>query len=552
VQVGSRNVQINNYFFGSPASASGSVPVMPVSRTAGSSQQGHAFISYVREDSAAVDELQHLLEAAGIPVWRDTDSLWPGEDWRAKVRDAITRDALVFIACFSSHSAARRKTYMNEELRLAIEQLRQRQPHDPWLIPVRFDDCVVPDLELGPGRTLGSLHRADLFGDRRDEAGWRLVGAVQRLLGESALQPPGKRIVEPPFAAALTASGAGPLQGDEADQASPASETALRISLLGAPASGKTTFLAALRHAVSRVGSESGLWNVFPANAESSRVIVEFTDALLRGQFPGSTPLNTTTTLQWLFVGDIAGTKFDHRKFRRGSLQRRFLLDLVDVNGAAFADDAIRTNAHQNIATRALDHLASAAGIIYLFDPISERQEGNSAHYVNGVLAELQRRYAALGHWRRYLPQHVAVCITKFDDSEIFQRARLHGFVSDGPDGIPRVRDRDAEQFFDALCSGTFWGERDRTGRSSARFVQHQLRNAFDPRNIRYYVTSSIGFYQPPAWSTSDTIAAFNPNDFVNYDEKMAGNRGIRGSVRPINVLEPLIGLMGHIENGLL
>jgi hypothetical protein len=151
---------------------------MPAPGTADFSHRGHAFISYVNEDSAAVGELQHLLEAAGIPVWRDTDSLWPGEDWRAKIRDAITRDALVFIACFSSHSAARQKSYQNEELRLAVEQLRQRQPHDPWLIPVRFDDCPVPELELGPGRTLESLHRADLFGESRDQAGRRLVGAV--------------------------------------------------------------------------------------------------------------------------------------------------------------------------------------------------------------------------------------------------------------------------------------------------------------------------------------------------------------------------------------
>lgn len=86
--------------------------------------RGHAFISYVREDSAAVDKLQAAIEAAGIPVWRDTASLWPGEDWRAKIRSAITEDALVFIACFSSHSAARPKSYQNEELLLAIAQLR--------------------------------------------------------------------------------------------------------------------------------------------------------------------------------------------------------------------------------------------------------------------------------------------------------------------------------------------------------------------------------------------------------------------------------------------
>jgi len=131
-----------------------------------------------------------MLEAAGIPVWRDTASLWPGEDWRARIRDAITRDALVFIACFSSRSVARRTSYQNEELRLAIDQLRLRRPDDPWLIPVRFDNCVVPDFELGAGRTLASIQRADLFGPGRDLAERRLIAAARRLLQQPSPLPP--------------------------------------------------------------------------------------------------------------------------------------------------------------------------------------------------------------------------------------------------------------------------------------------------------------------------------------------------------------------------
>lgn len=145
---------------------------------------GHAFISYVREDARNVDKLQQTLEAAGISVWRDTADLWPGEDWRVKIRRAITEDALVFIACFSSRSVVREKSYQNEELLLAIDQLRLRRPQNPWLIPVRFDDCEVPDLDLGGGRTLASIHRADLFGDSRDMAAERLVTVVLRLLGQ--------------------------------------------------------------------------------------------------------------------------------------------------------------------------------------------------------------------------------------------------------------------------------------------------------------------------------------------------------------------------------
>jgi TIR domain len=145
--------------------------------------KGHAFISYVREDSPAVDELQRALETAGVKVWRDTSNLWPGEDWRARIRQAITGEAFAFIACFSRQSLAREKSYQNQELTLAIEELRQRQPDTPWLIPVRLDDCTVPDPDLGGGRTLSSIQHADLFGAHRSEALSRLVTAVLRILG---------------------------------------------------------------------------------------------------------------------------------------------------------------------------------------------------------------------------------------------------------------------------------------------------------------------------------------------------------------------------------
>ncbi len=156
------------------------------SGSAGFAGRGHAFISYVWEDSGEVDRLQRLLEAADVPVWRDTASLRPGDDRRTRIRDAITRGALVFIPCFSSRSAARRTSNQNEELRLAIDQLRMHRPDDPWLIPVRFDDCDIPDFELGAGLTLASIEPADLFGPGRDQAAGRLVSAVRRLFRPSA------------------------------------------------------------------------------------------------------------------------------------------------------------------------------------------------------------------------------------------------------------------------------------------------------------------------------------------------------------------------------
>jgi hypothetical protein len=148
--------------------------------------RGHAFLSYVHENSDKVDWLQQVLQAAGVQVWRDTENLWPGEDWRARIRQAITQDALAFVACFSRDSTSRSVSYMNEELLLAVDQLRLRRPDEPWLIPVRLDDCVIPEINLGGGRTLASIQHADLFGTNLDEAARRLVASVSRILSHRA------------------------------------------------------------------------------------------------------------------------------------------------------------------------------------------------------------------------------------------------------------------------------------------------------------------------------------------------------------------------------
>jgi hypothetical protein len=142
---------------------------------------GHAFMSYVRENSAKADQLQEVLEAAGVRVWRDTADLWPGEDWREKIRQAIMKDSLVFLACFSIKSLSREISYQNEELLLAVDQMRIRRPGQSWLIPIRFDDCDIPDLDLGGGRRLGSIQRVDFFGGQINVAVARLISAIHRI-----------------------------------------------------------------------------------------------------------------------------------------------------------------------------------------------------------------------------------------------------------------------------------------------------------------------------------------------------------------------------------
>jgi hypothetical protein len=144
----------------------------------------HVFISYVREDAAAVDNLCAVLDAAQIPYWRDRTALGPGDAWRAKIRGAVREGSLVFLACFSDNSRAKDKSYMNEELTLAADEFRQMPPGRTWLIPVRFDDGDVPDWDLGAGRVLSDLNYSDLFGPEHMANAARLITTIHRLTGE--------------------------------------------------------------------------------------------------------------------------------------------------------------------------------------------------------------------------------------------------------------------------------------------------------------------------------------------------------------------------------
>src|SRR5260370_24016017 len=103
-------------------------------RGVAAAQHGQAFISYVWEDRRRVDRLQEFLETNGVPVWRDTN-LRPGEDWRAKIREAIAAESLAFVACFSKASATKETSYQRDELLLAIDQFRLRSPNSSYLLP---------------------------------------------------------------------------------------------------------------------------------------------------------------------------------------------------------------------------------------------------------------------------------------------------------------------------------------------------------------------------------------------------------------------------------
>lgn len=148
-------------------------------------QQNHVFVSYVRENSELVDKLHAALSVFDVAVWLDRQSILPGTRWQDAIRSAIQEGAF-FLACFSRDYLARDRAYMNEELVLAIDELRKRPADRAWFIPVLLTPCEVPDRSIGGGETLRAIQHVSLY--ENWDAG------VQRIL--SVVKPDSAKVYE--------------------------------------------------------------------------------------------------------------------------------------------------------------------------------------------------------------------------------------------------------------------------------------------------------------------------------------------------------------------
>ncbi len=122
------------------------------------------FLSYVRENEEIVDKFCQELISRGLKVWLDRQDLNPGSRWKQEIRKAI-REGAFFVACFSKEQNKSDKTYMNEELTIAIDELHQKPSERIWFIPVKLNRCKIPDRNIGGGETLRDLHYINLYKD---------------------------------------------------------------------------------------------------------------------------------------------------------------------------------------------------------------------------------------------------------------------------------------------------------------------------------------------------------------------------------------------------
>jgi hypothetical protein len=143
------------------------------------------------------------------------------------------------------------------------------------------------------------------------------------------------------------------------------------IALLGAPASGKTTFLAALSIALSRHKSEGQGWNVAGSDAASRLALVSFTMKLANTRaFPAQNLPGAVERYNWLLTGQamhtvprrLIGTKRELKNVQIG-------LQLADASGEMYGADY--SNAELTAAASSFSSIPSSKWSAGMLSPIS-------------------------------------------------------------------------------------------------------------------------------------------------------------------------------------
>lgn len=178
------NVNNSNIIIGDNSSLSTSVPTgqpekLPVSApqsVVGSEAAGSKlipFLCYAKENSTAVREFrEHMKAEPWIDPWFDEEDILPGQMWEERVTEAVHNSHAVIV--FLSSIAVRSEGFFQKELKLALDAAAEKPDGTIFIIPIRLDDCDVPE-------RLMPYQYVDYFGDEahKDHVYSSLIAALK-------------------------------------------------------------------------------------------------------------------------------------------------------------------------------------------------------------------------------------------------------------------------------------------------------------------------------------------------------------------------------------
>jgi hypothetical protein len=119
------------------------------------------FLCHAKEDDGRVADLFYRLIDQGFDPWYDKEKLDVGDRWEDEIISAIENSDF-FAVCFSQ-KAVKKEGFVQKEIRTAIRQFQLRSFDLAFLLPIRLEECEIPNIRIDENTTLRSVQWADLF-----------------------------------------------------------------------------------------------------------------------------------------------------------------------------------------------------------------------------------------------------------------------------------------------------------------------------------------------------------------------------------------------------
>ncbi|MBE4910815.1 TIR domain-containing protein [Haemophilus parainfluenzae] len=103
----------------------------------------NVFISYAKENQTIAENYYSWLEKEGFSPWLDIKKLKGGQNWELEIDRALQK-ANVVMLLMSSTSVSKRG-FVQREVKDALDNLRYKRPEDIYIIPIKIEQCDVPD-----------------------------------------------------------------------------------------------------------------------------------------------------------------------------------------------------------------------------------------------------------------------------------------------------------------------------------------------------------------------------------------------------------------------
>ncbi|WP_374494883.1 toll/interleukin-1 receptor domain-containing protein [Zoogloea sp.] len=154
--------------------AIGRTPEVPISNA---QPIPRVFLCHAKEDDQIVKRLYFKLREFDIDPWYDKEKLTVGDRWEREIEIAI--EATDFFAICLSRRSVQKRGFIQREIKLAIKEYQRRPLQLAYLLPVRLEDCVVPEMKLDDMTRLSELHWLDLF-EQDDASLGRFAEGIRR------------------------------------------------------------------------------------------------------------------------------------------------------------------------------------------------------------------------------------------------------------------------------------------------------------------------------------------------------------------------------------